>query len=203
MIKEYIEITVQQEKLLEEFYQIHLNATFNLTAIKERKDFYIKHLLDSIYIFKIKNFKFSSLLDVGSGGGFPGLVIAIFYPKVKIVLCDSIKKKAEFLKNAVNTLGLNNVIVINDRVEHISKIKFDMITARGVAPVKKLLNLTKNVSHETTVSLFYKGEKLEEEIKEVKNIIKKTNKRVENVRIETPFKRTYCIIDNISDRMRR
>jgi 16S rRNA (guanine527-N7)-methyltransferase len=203
MIENYIDISSEQKEKLDLFYQLHLKAEINLTAIKEKDDFFIKHYLDSIYIFKMKNIYFNTLIDVGSGGGFPGIVLSIFYPEARITLCESIKKKSDFLENAVRVLDLKNTIVVNERVEHIKKAKFDIVTARGVASLLKLLRFTKNVSRETTVSIFYKGQKLEDEIKEAKQELKKINKRVENVRIETPFKRTYCIIGDVTNFMRK
>ncbi|KAA0258846.1 16S rRNA (guanine(527)-N(7))-methyltransferase RsmG [Deferribacter autotrophicus] len=181
-------------ELLDYFYEIHKNAPINLTAIKDYDDFYIKHYLDSLYIFKIYNLNFQLLIDIGSGGGFPGIPIALLYPDRNIILVESIKKKADFLRVATKELGLKNVEVINDRCENMRNIYPDFITARGVATVDKLFKWTRNVSRETKCFLFYKGEKVDEEIKNVQKFINKNDMRVEYVRMEEPFKRTYTII---------
>jgi 16S rRNA (guanine527-N7)-methyltransferase len=198
-INNYIDTTELELQKLNDFYELHLKAPLNLTAIKNRNDFFIKHYLDSIYIFRLKKFKFNSLLDVGTGGGFPGVVVAIFYPEKNITLLESKRKKCDFLENAVEKLNLQNIKIINDRVENVKKIKFDIITARGVGKTLELLKKTKNVSRETSIRLFYKGEKIKDELVEAKSYLKKNKLKVENVRIETPFKRTYCIIGSNTD----
>lgn len=195
MLSKYIDLPDGISDKLNHFYELHMKATLNLTAIKDRDEFYIKHYLDSILLFQQKTLKFKSLIDVGSGGGFPGVVLALFYPERQITLCESIKKKCTFLEESVNALGVENVSVINDRVENIKGKRFDMITARGVSRVLDMMKKTKNVSRETSTYVFYKGEKLESELKEANQWIKKNKMRVENVRIESPFKRTYCIIE--------
>ena len=74
------------EKKLEKFYELHLNCQINLTAIKEREEFYLKHYYDSIYYFQQSESPCGSLADIGSGGGFPGIVLGIFYPVMKCLL---------------------------------------------------------------------------------------------------------------------
>lgn len=178
----------------EKFYEIHKNATLNLTAIKSREDFYVKHYMDSLWIFAEAEFKFETLADIGSGGGFPGIPLAIMYPERKFTLIESIRKKCEFLQKAIAELKLNNVDVINKRAEDIVGEKFDIITARGVTDVKKLIQYTSGMSTEKTIRVLYKGEKLTGELDAAKKVIKKKNLEVRNVRIEDPFQRTYSII---------
>jgi len=76
---------------------------------------------------------------VGSGGGFPGIVISLFFPQTKVFLVESIKKKALFLEQSATLLELKNVTVINDRIEHIKGLTFDLFTARGVSSVLDIL----------------------------------------------------------------
>jgi len=194
MIDNYISVTDLQAKKLDHFYHLHLNATFNLTSIKDREQFYIKHFLDSIYFFKNHTPSFNTLCDIGSGGGFPGVVIAIFHPNAEIFLCESIKKKAEFLKFAAHELSLRNIVVLNNRIEELKSYRFDFFTARGVAKVLDILKKSWNVSHETSSWLMYKGENLPEELKGAEQFIKKHNLEVEYERIEEPFCRSYCFI---------
>ncbi len=195
-LNNYLDIDEKQLNLFNDFYLLHKNATLNLTSIKEKEDFYVKHYLDSAYIFALKNFKYKNLLDVGSGGGFPGIVIAIINPSAEITLVESKKKKCDFLLNCIDELNLRNVNVINERVENLKNKYFDIITARGVGKTSDLLKLTKNVSRETTVWIFYKGEKIKDELFDAKKYLNKYKLKVENVRIETPFKRTYTIISH-------
>ncbi|WP_022851403.1 16S rRNA (guanine(527)-N(7))-methyltransferase RsmG [Limisalsivibrio acetivorans] len=198
LFDEYFPLSDDKLALLERFYQIHMNAGLNLTAITTREDFYKKHLLDSILLFSDSFYPAGNIADIGSGGGFPGIVIAIVYPETEVTLIDSIGKKCRFLQDAVEQLGLSNVTVINDRAENI-KVKFDMITARGVAPVKDMLKWTFALTMENTVMVLYKGEKLEQELKHAQKLLTKKRLKVENVRYETPIKRTYSIIHSIDD----
>jgi len=193
MLNKYGFCQYENEKF-EELYNVHKNATLNLTAIKEKSDFSLKHIYDSVYLFKENNIKFDSLVDIGSGGGFPGLVLAICYPESQITLVDSIKKKCDFLEKTAAELKLKNVNVINSRAEEITNKKFDIITARGVAEVKLVLKFTAGLGDRNSLWIMYKGEKLEGELSKAKSIIKKKKFEVLNVRKEEPFKRTYCII---------
>jgi len=194
VLDQYLLLTDDQTRKLDLLYKLHMSATINLTSIKNREDFYLKHYLDSIKIFKMQTFLFDCLVDVGSGGGFPGLVVAIFYPESMVYLVESKKKKCFFLRNAVSKLKLENVLVVNKRVEDIRGIKADIITARGVCSVKDILRFSKNVSRETTKWILYKGTQIDNEINDAKRVLDKNNLRIMNVRVEEPFKRTYCII---------
>ncbi len=194
MITNYLDASQEQLEKLEFFYELHQKATLNLTAIKNKEEFYIKHYLDSIYYFKHFPVSFNNLCDIGSGGGFPGVVIAIFYPDKPIFLCESIKKKCDFLIFASRELNLDNITVLNERIENLKGYKFDLFTARGVSKVIDILKKSWNVSHETSSWLLYKGENLKDELVDADRFIKKYRLEVSNVRIENPFYRTYCFI---------
>lgn len=182
------------EKKLEKFYELHLNCQINLTAIKEKEEFYLKHYFDSIYYFQQYELPLGSLADIGSGGGFPGIVLGIFYPDLKITLIESIGKKCRFLEEAAKVLELKNIEILNTRVENIKDKSFDIITARGVSTVKELLKNSYQISKQNTKWVMYKGERLEEELKEALPVIEKRGLNVEKIRIESPITRTYCII---------
>lgn len=182
------------EKKLEKFYELHLNCQINLTAIKEKEEFYLKHYFDSIYYFQQYEAPQGSLADIGSGGGFPGIVLGIFFPELKITLIESIGKKCRFLEESAKVLELKNIEVLNTRVENIKDRSFDIITARGVSTVKELLKNSYQISKQNTKWVMYKGERLDEELKEALPVIKKRGLNVEKIRIESPITRTYCII---------
>ncbi|WP_242347239.1 16S rRNA (guanine(527)-N(7))-methyltransferase RsmG [Mucispirillum schaedleri] len=182
------------EKKLEKFYELHLNCQINLTAVKEREEFYLKHYYDSIYYFQQSESPCGSLADIGSGGGFPGIVLGIFYPDLKVTLIESIGKKCIFLEQAAKILELKNIEVLNTRVENIKDRSFDIITARGVSSVKELLKNSFQISKQNTKWVMYKGERLDEELKEALPVIEKRGLNVEKIRIELPITRTYCII---------
>lgn len=190
-----IKTTEKIEKKLEKFYELHLNCQINLTAIKEKEEFYLKHYFDSIYYFQQYESPQGSLADIGSGGGFPGIVLGIFYPDLKITLIESIGKKCRFLEEAAKVLELKNIEILNTRVENIKDKSFDIITARGVSTVKELLKNSYQISKQNTKWVMYKGERLEEELKEALPVIEKRGLNVEKIRIESPITRTYCIIN--------
>lgn len=139
-----IELTEQQLTLLEEYYIIlkEENEKYNLTRIIEHNEVYLKHFYDSLTINKIIYIHSQNICDLGSGAGFPGLVLAICFPNTKLTLIESNGKKCYFLNLIKEKLELDNVIVINKRIEDYAKDnreKFDIVTARAVAPLKHLL----------------------------------------------------------------
>ena len=142
-----IEITDKKLKQLEKYYEllVEYNKVMNLTGIIDKEEVYLKHFYDSLTISKIINLKEeNSLCDLGSGAGFPGIVIKIFYPKLKIVLVDSLNKRINFLNIVIEELGLKNIVAIHARIEEFAKEneeKFDIVTARAVAPLNILLEL--------------------------------------------------------------
>ncbi len=149
-------------QLLHEWNQIH-----NLTGAKNIEAIY-DNIVDSLYpltfISKPKN-----LLDVGTGAGFPGLVLAIALPETKVVLAEPLKKRVSFLKYAAIDLELPNVSVEAKRVEKVAHEPFELISSRAVTNTKLLLDLTENISNEKTAYLFYKGSRVFDEIGEVQH----------------------------------
>lgn len=140
-----IENSEVTEKLLS-FMDLVLetNKSMNLTAITEPEDFVIKHYIDSFTICKSKEFKSAStVVDVGTGGGFPGIPLAIAYPEKKFVLMDSLNKRIKFLTAAAESLGLKNVECVHSRAEDFGKNKkyresFDLCVSRAVANIAVL-----------------------------------------------------------------
>lgn len=205
MISEYIQLSEKQQELIERFYEMHMEAELNLTAIKDREDFYRKHILDSLLLYTQRKYLLKSpVADIGTGGGFPGMILAILHPEMKFTLVDSIAKKCKFLEECVIQLGLNNVEVITSRAENIKNKKFSTILSRGVAKTDQLLKFTKNLADKNTVWVLYKGENADEELKEAKNTINKYNLEWDNVRYDSPIQRTYIILHDADryDRLR-
>lgn len=139
-------ITLNNKELdnLDKYYSIlkEENSKYNLTRIIEKEDVYLKHFYDSLTITKVIDINNQSICDLGSGAGFPGLVLAICFPNTKLTLIESNGKKCNFLNIVKEKLNLNNVNIINTRVEEYSKNNrelFDIVTARAVAPLKHLL----------------------------------------------------------------
>jgi len=200
IIRDYFNFSQTQLDLIEQFYEIHVNATLNLTAIKDKEDFYKKHVLDSFLVFTDKKAKLGkTVVDIGTGGGFPGVILAIMYPGKEFTLVDSVAKKCKFLEDAVAELGLENVKVITSRAENVKKMTFQTILSRGVAKVDQLIKFTHHMKERKTSWVLYKGERVEEELQGAKNIMKKRKLSYENIRYDEPIQRTYTILRTVAD----
>lgn len=128
---------------LQELYTFW-NERINLISRKDIEHLYLHHVLHSLSIAKIITFlPDAQILDIGTGGGFPGIPLAILFPKTRFYLNDSIQKKIKVVDEIIKALNLNNVITIHNRAEKI-KQKFDFIVSRAVAPFPDFLKLTHN-----------------------------------------------------------
>ena len=142
-----INLTEKQKQQLELYYDylIEYNSHTNVTSITEKEEVYLKHFYDSITLTLSTNFnKINSMLDIGCGAGFPGLVIKIVFPNLNLTLLDSNNKKTTFCKNLVDKLNIENVTIINKRAEEYIKEKreeFDLVTARAVKDLSILNEL--------------------------------------------------------------
>lgn len=129
---------------LEQYYQILVseNSKYNLTAITDKESVYLKHFYDSLTLSKIIKLNNQSLCDIGTGAGFPGMVLKIVFPNLNVTLVDATEKKCKFLNMVISKLNLKDIEVINARAEEYSKEvreKYDIVTSRAVAPLKHLL----------------------------------------------------------------
>lgn len=133
---------VQQSKLLDYLdLLLKWNKVYNLTAITDHRSGVVRHLLDSLAI--VPYIEGERLLDVGSGGGLPGIPLAIAYPNKQFTLLDSNSKKTRFLVQAKGELGLDNLNVVHSRIEEFSPERpFDMILSRAFASLKDIMTLT-------------------------------------------------------------
>ncbi len=138
------------------------NGVHNLTGAKTIDAIYL-NIIDSLFpLTFIKTPK--TILDVGTGAGFPGLVLAIALPDTKVVLAEPLKKRVSFLKYSIIDLSLPNTSVEAKRVEKIVSDPFELISSRAVTNTNLLLDLTADISDEDTEYLFYKGSKVFAEI---------------------------------------
>ena len=119
------------------------NSKVNVISRKDIDNIYINHILHSLSIAKVIQFKNSSrILDVGTGGGFPGIPLAIFFPNVNFTLIDSIRKKIDVVDSVCNELLISNVKSVNDRVQNHFE-KYDFVISRAVVKMDKLYDLVK------------------------------------------------------------
>lgn len=138
-------LTDSQIEQFKKYYELLIiwNEKINLTTITEKEDVYLKHFYDSATISKIINLdEETTLCDVGTGAGFPGIVLKIIYPHLKITLIDSLNKRIIFLNNVITELKLSDIEALHYRVEEYgtnNREKFDVVTARAVAPLNTLL----------------------------------------------------------------
>lgn len=143
-----INYTSKELELLEKYYDflVEYNAHTNLTTITEKEDVYNKHFYDSLMITQVVDLtKINNVLDIGSGAGFPGVVLKIFFPNIKLTLLDSNNKKTKFLTELIEKLGLKDVSIINDRAENYMKNNlnsYDICVSRAVAYVDIISSLS-------------------------------------------------------------
>jgi len=181
-----ISITNDQLKQLASFYNllIEWNEKINLTAIVEEKEVYLKHFYDSLTLVKVVDLSGDlSLCDVGSGAGFPGIVLKIMFPNLRITLIDSLNKRIIYLNDVIKRLELKNIEAIHVRMEDYSKLnveKFDIITARAVASISVLAEVSV-VALKIEGKLIFMKANGEEELKDAKNAFDKLKLEVINV----------------------
>ncbi len=138
---------------------IKWNKTYNLTSLTTKEDIITTHLLDCLSV--VKKIDGQRILDVGSGAGLPGLMIALARPTTHLCLIDKVAKKTSFMKQAVLELELSNVEVIHGRVEDLRvKNPFDMIVSRAFSEVEKFISLTQHLISKQGAWLIMKSKKI-------------------------------------------
>lgn len=167
---------------------IDINRKINLTAIKEEEEFVIKHFIDSLYIMKKENvfLEKDEILDLGTGGGFPGIPLAIINSKSTFTLLDSVGKKLKAVEDASKDLNLENIKFIKERAEVLARNidhreKYNKVVSRAVADLKILTELALPLIKTGGSFYSYKGEKGKDEIKTAKNHIKLLGGEIANV----------------------
>jgi len=163
----------QQFSLLADLYK-DWNMKINVVSRKDIDELYVRHVLHSLGIAKIQQFLPNThVIDVGTGGGFPGVPLAILFPETHFTLVDAIGKKIKVVDEVVSGLGLTNVTTVNDRVENVDG-KFDFIVSRAVAAMPTFVHwikgkIKKESLHERRNGILYlKGGDLTEELKNYK-----------------------------------
>lgn len=160
-------------------YKEHLfkwNKIHNLTGAKNEKmidEFIYDAVFPVSFLPKVK-----TLMDIGTGAGFPGMILALALPQTQVTLVEPLTKRASFLQFVKADLNLENVRVVKQRVEDMPKEIFELITSRAVTDTKMLLKLSENFRNQDSKLLFYKGEKVYDEVDEnIKHEIIQTKNR--------------------------
>ncbi|MCR5788127.1 MAG: 16S rRNA (guanine(527)-N(7))-methyltransferase RsmG [Bacilli bacterium] len=212
-----INIEVKNEKLelLAKYctFLKEYNEHTNLTAIKDDEGIYLKHFYDSLLVTKYYDFsKVDNMLDIGSGAGFPGVVLKIFYPNINVTLMDSNNKKTTFLEKLIEHLKLENINVVHDRAENYAKNnrqKYDVTIARAVSELRIISELALPLTKVKGYFIALKGN-YEEEMDNALKTFNKLSSKVEyikedNLPIENS-RRSFIfikVLDNIDNKYPR
>ncbi len=174
------ELQINQFKQLYDLY-VDWNSKINVVSRKDIESLYEKHVLHSLAIAKYVQFENGTkVLDIGTGGGFPGIPLAIMFPNTEFTLCDSIGKKIKVAEEISNAIGLKNTDFVVGRVENL-KEEFHFIVSRAVAPMESLYRWTQDYIDDNCFNaklngyLLLKGGDLKEEIKDLKRLNAKLN----------------------------
>ena len=186
IIKLGINIDDNQKSQLNKYYEllVEKNKVMNLTNITEKESVYLKHFYDSLTLVKACDFnEVENLCDIGTGAGFPGLVIKIMFPHIKVVLIDSLKKRINFLNEVIAELELKDVEAIHIRAEEYAKTnrnKFDIVTSRAVAKLSILTELCLPLVKIDKYFISMKSN-VEEELQGIENNLNLLNSKIEQI----------------------
>lgn len=183
-----ISITDYQIEQFNQYFEllVQWNEKINLTTITEYNDVVKKHFLDSCLLLKlysVKDFIGKSIIDVGTGGGFPGIPLSIMMPNTNFVLMDSLNKRIDFLKKVVDILKLSNVKLVHGRAEDLGqdcayREQFDICVSRAVAALPLLLEYCSPFIRKEGCLYLYKSKKVNEEIRDSENALHLLNCKI-------------------------
>ena len=184
-----ITLDAKQKEQFQKFYEmlVEWNKVMNLTGITEYEEVVEKHFLDSLAMVQVQDpMKVSSLIDVGTGAGFPGIPLKIAYPHMKVVLLDSLNKRIKFLNEVIKELDLKDIATIHGRAEELGRDgfyreKFDCCVSRAVAKLSVLSEYCMPLVKENGYFIPYKSGKIEEEMEQSKKAISILGGKIEDV----------------------
>lgn len=183
------DLSEKQFLQFEKYYELltEWNSFMNLTAITEHEEVLKKHFLDSLSIVKaVKMEDIHTVMDIGTGAGFPGIPLKISYPHLKVVLLDSLGKRVKFLNHVINELGLEDISAIHGRAEDFARQaeyreQFDLCVSRAVANLSSLSEYCLPYTRKNCLFVSYKSGKVEEELENAKRAISLLGGKVEYV----------------------
>ncbi len=179
----------------EDYIKVFLeqNSKLNLISKNDEKFLWEKHIFDSLAISKVfeKFPKGKTLLDIGTGGGFPSVPAAIVYPEIEVFALDSIRKKINAIENMKAALNLQNLHTICERAENLDR-KFDIITSRAVAPLKIISSYAAPLLEKSGYFIAFKSRRADEEIHEAQPVLKKFKLEIADIiEYELPLTENY------------
>ena len=156
----------KNEELINKFidWVLEKNKEFNLTSITNRKEFELKHIKDSLMLLEKVDWKYNNVIDIGTGAGIPGLILAMALPDVHFTLLDSNKKKIHFIKLFCEKYKIKNISLVNERAELYNEERYDLVIARAVTSVPKLIEIMSHLVKVNGEIILYKGRHVEEEM---------------------------------------
>jgi 16S rRNA (guanine527-N7)-methyltransferase len=178
--KDLTPVQIDRFSSLKDLY-LDWNSKINVISRKDIDEIYIRHVLHSLSIAKIISFSAGTqIVDVGCGGGFPGIPLAILFPDARFTLVDSIGKKIQVVNQIASALELKNVIAVNDRAENL-KMKYDFVASRAITAFPRFVSLTRNLIAKKQMNaipngiIYLKGGDFSSEIEEFKKTIEVFN----------------------------
>ena len=205
-----ISIDEDQKSKFSKYYSLLLekNKVMNLTRITDEEEIITKHFVDSLMIAKVVDMeKVESLIDVGTGAGFPGIPIKIIYPNIKVTLLDSLDKRVGFLKEAIDKMDLKDIEAVHGRAEDFGqddnyREKYDLCVSRAVADLSVLSEYCIPFIKEQGLFVSYKAEGSEDELYAARNAIETLGAGLDGVCTEqipdTDINRQFAIIRKIT-----
>ncbi len=173
----FVKLSQFQIKQYVKYYDLLINNNLSLNLFsRKEKNIIDRHFINSVILaHNISHEKHKTILDIGTGGGLPGMILKILFPDIDFVLADSVKKKTDFLKKTCDDLELNKIQIINERAEKLDKLfssHFDVITARAVAPLNDLFRISAPLMKPDGEMFFFKGKNYLQEFADLKRIEK-------------------------------
>ena len=193
-----IEIKTNFDKYIKTF--LEENSKINLMSKNDEKLIFEKHIFDSLSIkllFDKLDTLPNTILDIGTGGGFPSIPIALEYPEIQLTGIDSIQKKINAISNIAKELQIKNIEFIRDRVENIKDKKYDMITSRAVAQASLLIEYAYPLLKKDGYLVLYKSKNVDEEIEKAKPLIRKLHMKISDIiEYSLPLEENYnrCLL---------
>ncbi len=193
-----LEIKTNFDEYIKTF--IEENSKINLMSKNDEKLIFEKHIYDSLsikFLFDKLDTLPKTILDIGTGGGFPSIPIALEYPEIQVTGIDSIQKKINAISNIAKELQIKNIEFIRDRVENIKDKKYDMITSRAVAQASLLIEYAYPLLKKDGYLVLYKSKSVDEEIEKAKPLIRKLHMKISDIiEYSLPLKENYnrCLL---------